>query len=447
MKIQFNMCVLPLILTFTAAGATCVFADAMPDKLALGDVVSMALSGNPVIKQAEAAVEKSQSRLLQYKADYFPSLQLDMEYSSLSPNSSVSVPGFGNFSLYPDNSYDYHIALSQQLFTFGRNSANVSAGQWGVKASESNLALVREQVEFQAVQLFYGILLMERQISSQDEDIRTLHEYLEMTESKAKIGVATDFDALTIEVKLAEAESVRATESGELDKERIDLARLIGLENAGLPEIYGELIPGESIPTEGEIMPFGLEHNPELKITAAQARQSQEQSRAAELQYFPSVTAGIQYGEKNGYFPGMDQMTWNSMGFIQIAIPLFNISSIGARREAQADYKTATEIHRDTQEKVVSDIKRAISDLNSNKAKIDSAKLNVSLAGKAEEQAKIRYEGGMITELDLLNAEADLSRAKSLYFQSVYDFIISRASLKKAAGLAQLQNGPVREER
>jgi outer membrane protein TolC len=68
---------------------------------------------------------------------------------------------------------------------------------------------------------------------------------------------------------------------------------------------------------------------------------------------------------------------------------------------------------------------------------MDAEKLHLALAEKAAEQAKVRYDGGLITSLDLLNVQADLSRSRSLYSRAIYEFILARAALNKAAGLPQ----------
>ena len=409
-----------------------------PAGLDLGQVLGMAQASDPEVKQAEAAVQKSQARLLQNKAAYFPSIKLGMEYSHTTPNDAISVPGFGSAKTAPDNSYDYHLALEQELFSFGRDQAKVSAGKWEVKAARSALAQARERTAFQAVQLFYSILLLQQELAADDENIRTLNDYLGMTRSKAGIGVATDFDALTIEVKLAEAQSVRANGAGELAKSRIDLARLLGLENSGKLELAGDLSPDGKLPEAGGIVRFGLEHNPGLKAADARERSSRESARAAQRRYFPSLNAGFQYGKQNGYDPDMNRLVWNSTGFIKLEMPLFDLDVIGARREAAADQKAAAAARRGARDGVAADIERALLDVNADKAKMDAEKLHLALAEKAEQQAKVRYEGGMSTGLDLLNVQADLSRARSLYLRSVYEFILARASLKKAAGIPQL---------
>ena len=58
----------------------------------------------------------------------------------------------------------------------------------------------------------------------------------------------------------------------------------------------------------------------------------------------------------------------------------------------------------------------------------------MQLALEALSQAKLRYGSGVITNLDLLNAETSLEEAKLMRLKSIYSYTISREAIKKAVG-------------
>jgi outer membrane protein TolC len=143
---------------------------------------------------------------------------------------------------------------------------------------------------------------------------------------------------------------------------------------------------------------------------------------------------------KTGYFPDMDKLTPNASGSLRADVPIFSFGQLATVKAAEADLKSAEESRRETQDKIVADIRRAVSDLNTSCDKIDAAKLRVALAEKTVEQANVRYAGGMITGLDLLSVRADLSKATVGYVRSLYDCLVSDAVLKSAAGMSQIEN-------
>jgi len=83
---------------------------------------------------------------------------------------------------------------------------------------------------------------------------------------------------------------------------------------------------------------------------------------------------------------------------------------------------------------VVAEVHQAASDVRASVEKMKSAQLHVKLADQAFSQAKVRYASGVITNLDLLNAETALDEAKLLQLQAIYSYIVSKDALRKAVG-------------
>ena len=60
--------------------------------------------------------------------------------------------------------------------------------------------------------------------------------------------------------------------------------------------------------------------------------------------------------------------------------------------------------------------------------------ITVEQAKSAVEQARIRYQAGTVTNLDLLDAETSLSQAELMQIQALYQFVVSRYELGQAVG-------------
>jgi len=417
-----------------------VYSETVSGAADLEALTLAALANSPAIHQAEAALQKAKANLDQYKSGYFPMTSLSAAYSRQTPNSEMSFPGFGSFKFYPDNNYDCHVDISQQIFDFGRSHAQVSGGKWEVKAAEYSLDMAREQVRFQTLQLFYGVLLYQQKIKLQADEIQALTQYCDMTKNKVTAGVATNFDVMTIQVKLSEAQTEHQDQENELRKLRIDLAKTVGVDNYYSLAPAGDLLSKIVKADEKAMVSYGLEHSRELAIANAMVQECQERLKSEKCRYLPVIKAAIGAGVKTGYFPDMDKLQPNASGEISADVPIFSFGQLATVKAAEADLKSATESCRETRERIVADIRRAVSDLNTSCEKIDAAKLHVALAEKTVDQANVRYAGGMITGLDLLSVRADLSKANVGYVRSLYDCIVSDAVLKRAAGMSQMEN-------
>lgn len=398
-----------------------------------------ALANSPAIHRAEAGLQKAKANLDQYRSGYFPMAALSAAYSRQTPNSEMSFPGFGSFKFFPDNTVDCHVDLSQQIYDFGRSHAQVSGGKWEVKAAEYNLDMAREQIRFQTLQLFYGVLLYEQEIKLQADEIQALSQYCDMTRNKVTTGVATNFDVMTIQVKLSEVQTARQDKENELRKLRIDLAKTIGVDNYDSVGVAGDLAPVLAKADEKAMVAFGLEHSRELAIADAMVHECQERLKSEKCRYFPVISASVDAGFKTGYFPDMNKLQPNARGEIAADIPLFSFRQLATVRAAEAELKSAVESSRETRERITADIRRAVSDLNTSCDKIDAAKLHVALAEKTVDQANVRFAGGMITGLDLVSVRADLSKANVGYVRSLYDCLVNDAVLKRATGMFQME--------
>ena len=399
-----------------------------------------AMAHSPAIREAEAGLQKAKANLDQYRSGYFPTAGLNAAYSRQAPNSEISFPNFGSFKFFPDNNVDCHVDISQQIYDFGKSHAQVSGGKWEVKAAEYNLDMAREQVRFQTLQLFYGVLLYEQEIKLQADEIQALSQYCEMTKNKVTTGVATNFDVMTIQVQLSEVQSTHSDQENELRKLRIDLAKTVGVDNYDSISVAGILMPLAAKADEKAMVAFGLEHSRELAIADAMVQQCRERLKSEKCKYFPVVSASVDAGVKTGYFPDINKLLPNASGGITADVPIFSFGQLASVKAAEADLTSAMESSRETRDRIIADIRRAVSDHNTSCDKIDAAKLRVALAEKTVEQANVRYAGGMITGLDLLSVRADLSKANVGYLRSLYDCLVSDAVLKRAAGMSQIEN-------
>ena len=150
----------------------------------------------------------------------------------------------------------------------------------------------------------------------------------------------------------------------------------------------------------------------------------------------PSVDLGALVGYKNGYLPSMDQWQLNWVFSAGVSMPLFDGFKAGNQiKEAEASLMAAKMKTEDIHKGLVTEIKQAISDVQTNYEKLKAAELHVKLAEDAVSQSKVRFDNGVITNLDLINAETSLAKARLLHSQAQFSYVMSDYALKRAAGM------------
>ena len=72
--------------------------------------------------------------------------------------------------------------------------------------------------------------------------------------------------------------------------------------------------------------------------------------------------------------------------------------------------------------------------LQNNLAELETSKKNRELATEISRVSKIKYDSGVGSSLELVDAESSLKEAETNYFNSLYNTIISKLEIDKALG-------------
>jgi outer membrane protein TolC len=371
----------------------------------------------------------------QSRSGYYPTIDASLSYTRIGPVPELSFPGFGQFKLYPEDNYDEHLSLRQTIYDFGKTDAAVELGRSGVESASDNLALVRTNLSFQTIQSFYAILFLRRSIEVQDQQIRALREHLLATQQKNETGSATDFDVLTTKVRIAAAVNKGIDLMNDLEKQTAAFRRLLDLPPGSVIRIRGDFDAPPVTLTADSLIALAESRRMEIKQSHDAELTAELQARFASLRDRPVLRANLAYGAKNGYIPNLDVQRGNWVLGVQASIPIFDgFLTSNAEREASANRRATEARRRDVERLVVTEVQQAISDAQTASDKIETSKVQVEQAKQALDIATISYESGVITNLEVIDAEAALAQARLSHLQSLYLYVMSRYALERAVG-------------
>ncbi|MCX5778877.1 MAG: TolC family protein [Elusimicrobia bacterium] len=435
-----KVCSMLIITAFVSQGA--LWAEpasqsvAGQKELSLERAITLLVENNPAIREAEQSAEAAVARKRQKAGDLFPQIDLAASYTKLSPDPSVDFPGLGLIQFFPEQNYDAHIVARQTLFDFGKKWDTYKATKYSSEAAKNAARAVKSNLKLQTVYTFYSILLLQKSIEVQNQELKSLNEYLEITQKKLASGTATGFDVLTIQVKLEEAKNKKIDLENNCAKQLITMRRLICLPDSDSEAVTGDLqVQSEPIDT-ASFLALAAQERPELKAARATTVSAKMLLGSSRSERYPSINLFYEYGYKNGYLPDLAAIVQDTVAGARFDMPLFGgFTTYNKIKEAQAQHASLQAREKDMEGLVIAEVKQAASDVETNAKKIDAAVLHVKLAQEAVSQAKVRFENGVITNLDMLNADNALAEAKLLQLQANFNYIVSRETLKKAAGI------------
>jgi outer membrane protein len=430
-----RLCAAALVLF--AAGAA-LFAQTAQDtaSLTLEQAVARAETNQPLILQAQAAVEAARARVGQAQSTYFPSVSASGTYTLLEPDQTI--PGFG--SLVPVNNWDFNVGLRQVIFQFGRRGVQVKLAENGVSAARIGVDQIRIGLAFQAAQGFSTVLFLQEQVTALNEQLQNLQEHLRATQVKEQTGSATRYDVLSTGVRISVLQSQIIEAENQYQKQSIAFKQLLGMDESAPFSLSGGFAPLTNDPPDEQTqIAAAMAQRPEI-------RQAVETENAAELNRnlattgaLPTISAHAAMGFKNGIRTAsnidINALVFDWIAGVQVNVPLFQgFLAVHALEEADKKVLAARENTAAVKRSVTTQVLQALQDADASRRQVQIAQSQLDQAKEMREVVRLQYDLGMLTNLEYLDAQSALEKAQLGSLQARYRAVLSELAVKQAVG-------------
>ncbi len=408
---------------------------AQQDSLTVDAAVQRVLTTHPVLDQSAAAVRIAEARVSQAENARNLDVTAEAGYMRLDPISEFSIPGLGSLPVFTPNNFDAHIIAKYTLYDFGKASSAISLSRSRVQTSTDVLGLTKSALAVQTRRIFYSILLLQKSILVQDEQLRALDQHLLVTQKRLASGTATTFDVLTTQVRIAAASNQRVDILNALEKQETMFRQLLALSSGAPVALRGDFSCGMADYGVDSLMQLAVQQRMEVRLVGDAQETARFQKIAAEFGTAPAVKAMINYGFKNGFEPNFDVLRGNWVAGIKIEVPVYD----GGRTAAQVEEADAAIIgeqaHRnDVVRQIRSDIEQVLADVHAATEKVRISDVQLQQAREAVDIAVKRYDTGSVTNLDVLDAETARTVAEFARLQALYKYVMSTVELGRALG-------------
>jgi outer membrane protein TolC len=290
---------------------------------------------------------------------------------------------------------------------------------------------------------FYDVLLAREQIKVQEQNVALLREQLQNAKNRFEAGAVSNFDVLRAEVELANAlpELIRARNSF---RTAVDALRLsLGYVNsspgmvAKVPEFVGTLDYSPVTFELEDTLETARANRPELLRLAAVVEAQDANVRFSKSTYLPDLALFGSYelrksGMSDRFSDSLDGWTVG----LQSSWAIFDGKRTAGRvMQARSQLAQAELRHDEFGLSVEVEVRRALSAFQEAGELVDAAGKVVEQAKEALRLANSRYGAGTATQLDVLTTQVALIRAQLTELQSVYNYNVSVARVRQAAGM------------
>lgn len=409
--------------------------------LTLEQVRTEVLQNSHSIKSQDSKLRQRSHQIDEAFSAAYPQLTFQSGTFSLTPTVSFASPQ-GALPITKSFNYNVGVHLEQAIYTFGRLKWSTEAASLAREASAFELEAKRLEALETATQAYLDVVFTERAVTVAQQQRATRGTHLEEAKLKLRAGVIPPFEVLGFETALAQAdqELLSARQQAELARTRLLL--LMGRR----PREDFELAdtPPEEPPTEAPEIAVSraLERRPGLSalrkaIAAADAKVNYERS-----QNRPQLGFHTSYVRQTETAFQANQQ-W--IAGLKLNVPLFDGGLVRARvSQAQEDVLQLQESLAQAETDITLEVEQLHSQLLTSWAQKQVAESALVQATEALRLAQLRYQVGVSTNLELLQAETAAAVAELAVHRTSYQALKSYYSWRRATGLEVAGGGEIR---
>ncbi|WP_341842963.1 TolC family protein [Chitinophaga caseinilytica] len=412
-----------IILSCTATGA---FAQSAPAELK--SLVQQSFSHFTQIKAMETQQRIAADQTTLAKANRLPEVSGSASYSHVYPVPKVQLPGSDfKFQPVPSENINAGVEARQLLLDFGKSGSQIKkstaqAGLLGVQTAEA-----REELAYQVANVYMNIAFLQDNIAVQEANIRLLEETETMVENKLKHGDAIDLDLINTRVKLESYRNKKVDFTNSLQKQVATLEYLTGehLQDS-VHSDFAWAVP----PAAGD-----FEHNATMRTSLEKEKVAETGIELAKAQYKPSLFLNAGTGFKNGYLPEITTPKFNYYAGVSLSVPIYNGKKLRTQEHIAATEAEIAKLNtQDVKEVLQKEAAQQNADITAGRDRLQTAEVLLEQANKALTLAQSRYRNGVITYLDLQNAQTSLLEAQLSKIQYQYQLSLAGLELMHLSG-------------
>ncbi len=384
---------------------------------ALDKLVEEALAYNQDLALATARVDEARALLRASDSARMPSFDADFQGNRSRRSESTATPMPPGTPLESSN-YRAQLNVAYEVDLWGRLSSATRAARANLLATEAARETVRITLVTEVVRGYFTLIAFDAQIAATTRSLDLRSTGLDLQRVRAKAGLTNDLNLRQLEAEVAAAQALLPALQGNRTAQELALAVLAGRSPRAVMEGTVARRAGQGEP-QLPVVPEGLPSDLLLRrpdIVEAEQRLIAANARIAEARasLFPRIVLtgflGRESAALGNLFSGPATI-W-SLAFA-LAQPIFQGGRLFAEIEAvKARERQALVQYQKTLQETFREVRQALSTQDRAREAYDAESARVTALADALRLARIRYENGLLSLLEVIDAERNLLQAE-----------------------------------
>jgi multidrug efflux system outer membrane protein len=410
-----------------------VFRDPQLDSL-----IRVALVQNYDLRDAVARVDQARANLGITRSNQYPQVGAsgDLQFTRLSRDGQTPLPA----AFLPNQNRNWGEAslnlLSFQVDLWGQLRRATEAARANLLNADWNRKTVISTVVSQVATDYFQLLELDSELRISQNTLATRQESFKLTLDREEHGIATELDARQAEQLVESAAESIPQLKQQIEQTEDQISLLLGKNPGGIDRARG--LSADYVTPE---VPAGLpsallERRADIRAAEQSLIAANANIGVAKAAYFPQISLTGSIGGQSSSLAKLFSGPSAAWSFVpQLTQPIFTAGRLkNTVRLAEAQQQDAQIAY----EKSISTAFREVSDAliahqRTRESRVEQQKLVIALEVR-KRLAYRRYEGGVDTQLNALDADRDLLSAQLTLEQIHYAEVVSTVQLYNALG-------------
>ncbi len=333
----------------------------------------------------------------------------------------------------PTTSFNGGAQISYDLYTSGARSARIQQAEEQVRLQELDVERLSEEIRLNVATDYYNLQQADEQVRISRAAVVNAEASLRDAQALEQAGVGTRFDSLRAQVNLANSQQQL---TNALSQQRISRRQLVTRLNLAQSATVAAADPvklaGLWNQTLENSIVLAYQNRPELQQQLAQRNINEQQRRLALSQLGPQVSVVANYNVLDSFDDGVGLTDGYSVA-LQANLNLYDGGASRAQAaQAKADINIAETQFSQQRNQIRFQVEQAYSELQSNLENVQTSQAALDQARESLRLARLRFQAGVGTQLEVIDAENALTRAEGNRINAILDYNRALANLQRS---------------
>jgi multidrug efflux system outer membrane protein len=404
----------------------------------LQDLIRTALAQNYDLRLAVANVEAARANLGITRSNQYPSVDAtgNLEFTRLSRDGSLPLPA----TFVPSQNRNWGQStlnlLSFELDIWGRLRRATEASRASLLSADENRKAVITTLVSDVATNYFTLRELDYDLEISQRTLSTRQESLRLIRSRQGGGVATLLDLRQGEQLVYTASQTIPTLQQQIEQTENQISLLLARNPGGITR--GQSLTEQVLPPD---VPPGLpsallERRPDILAAEQSLVAANANIGVAKAAYFPQISISGFLGGQSTQLSSLFSGPHSVWSFVpQVTQPIFTAGRLKSTvRLAEAQQQTYLIQYQKTIQTAFTEVSNAlIEHQRVRESRVEQEALVAALRDRTR-LAYVRYQGGVATLLDALDADRDLFQAELSLAQIRLNELLSVVQLYKALG-------------